>query len=154
MSSRKLALVFIAIASPLLLQAALDTHKLEQLIGLKGTFNAAEGVFKVTAPRNDLPITAEGSSEQLASGVKLALAKQKEIRAAHPSPAKMFGEGFAPGASRITGKVLEDILGTKGTAKDGMFTKLRATCSYTIGARAAPHHWPPASRRPLRFRRR
>ena len=174
--------------------AALDTNRLEQLTGLKGTFNAAEGVFKVTAPRNDLPITvdgwkmppfmgltswaafmegktaeamvagdlvlfqdevnpvmsvlfkngvgvtalhnhfffdepkvyfmhlaAEGTFEQLAGGVKLALVKQKEIRAASPSPAKMFGSGFAPGANSITGKALDDILGTKGQAKDGMF---------------------------------
>ena len=174
--------------------ASLDTNRLEQLTGLKGTFNAAEGVFKVTAPRNDLPITvdgwkippfmglttwaafmegkqaeamvagdlvlfqdevnpvmsvlfengvgvtalhnhfffdepkvyfmhiaAEGTFEQLAGGVKLALAKQKEIRAASPSPAKVFGSGFAPGTNSITGKTLDDILGTKGQGKDGMF---------------------------------
>ena len=174
--------------------ASLDTNRLEQLTGLKGAFNAAEGVFKVTAPRNDLPITvdgwkmppfmglttwaafmegkqaeamvagdlvlfqdevnpvmsvlfengvgvtalhnhfffdepkvffmhiaAEGTFEHLAGGVKLALAKQKEIRAANPTPGKMFGGGFAPGANRISGKALDDILGTKGQAKDGMF---------------------------------
>ena len=179
---------------PLMAHAALDTNKLEQLTGLKGTFNAAEGVFKVTAPRNDLPITvdgwkmppfmglttwaafmegktaeamvtgdlvlfqdevnpvmsalfangvgvtalhnhfffdepkvyfmhiaAEGAFEQLATGVKQALAKQKQIRAANPSPGKMFGSGFAPAASRITGKSIDEILGTKGQGKDGMF---------------------------------
>ena len=183
-----------AIALPFAAHAALDTNKLEQLTGLKGTFNAAEGVFKVTAARSDLPITvdgwrmppfmglttwaafmegkkaeamvtgdlvlfqdevnpvmsvlfengvdvtalhnhfffdepkvyfmhimAEGSVEQLARGVNLALAKQHEIRAANPSPAKLFGGGFAPGANSITGKALDDVLGTKGQAKDGMF---------------------------------
>lgn len=38
----------------------MDTNKLEVLTGMKGTFNAAEGVFKVTAPRNDLPVTVDG----------------------------------------------------------------------------------------------
>ena len=195
MKSRLVSLAFVcAIAVFNTHAAALDTNKLEQLTGLKGTFNAAEGVFKVTAPRNDLPITvdgwkmppfmglttwaafmegktaeamvtgdlvvfqdevnpvmsalfangvgvtalhnhfffdepkvyfmhlaAEGTFEQLATGVKQALAKQKEIRAANPSPGKMFGSGFMPTANSITGKAIDDILGTKGQAKDGMF---------------------------------
>jgi hypothetical protein len=41
-------------------QAALDTNRVEQITGLKGTWNAAEGVFKVTAPRNDLAVTVDG----------------------------------------------------------------------------------------------
>ncbi len=174
--------------------APLDTNRLERLTGLKGTFNATEGVFKVTAPRNDVKIAvdgwnmppfmglttwaafmegkkaeamvtgdlvlfqdevnpvmsvlldngvgvtalhnhflfdepkvyfmhiaAEGALEQLARGVKLAQAKQKEIRAANPSPGKLFGGGFASEGNSIGGKALEDILGTKGQAKDGMF---------------------------------
>jgi Domain of Unknown Function (DUF1259) len=195
MITRRFAsLLVTAVALPLTAQAAMDTNKLEQSTGLKGTFNAAEGVFKVTAPRNDLPISvdgwkmppfmglttwasfmegkkaeamvtgdlvlfqdevnpvmsvlfengvgvtalhnhfffdepkvffmhiaAEGPFEKLGGGVKLALAKQKEIRAASPLPAKTFGGGFSAGASHITGKALDDILGTKGQAKDGMF---------------------------------
>lgn len=41
-------------------QAALDTNRVEQLTGLKGTWSAAEEVFKVTAPRNDLPVSVDG----------------------------------------------------------------------------------------------
>ena len=177
-----------------LLAASLDTNKLEQLTGLKGTFNAAEGVFKVTAPRNDLPITvdgwkmppfmglttwaafmegkkaeamvagdlvlfqdevnpvmsvlfengvgvtalhnhfffdepkvyfmhiaAEGTFEQLANGVRLALAKEKEIRSSNLTPGKNFGGGFFPATNSITGKLIEDALGLKGQAKDGMY---------------------------------
>ena len=40
--------------------AGLDTAKIEQLTGLKGTLNSNEGVFKVTAPRNDVKITVDG----------------------------------------------------------------------------------------------
>jgi len=41
-------------------QAAMDTARIESLTGLKGTLNEAEGVFKVTAPRNDVPIKVDG----------------------------------------------------------------------------------------------
>lgn len=40
--------------------AALDTNRIEQLTGLKGAWNAAEGVFKVTAPRTDMKVSVDG----------------------------------------------------------------------------------------------
>jgi len=40
--------------------AALDTGRIEQLIGLKGTLNQQEGVFKVNFPRKDIQITVGG----------------------------------------------------------------------------------------------
>lgn len=206
-----LNLFLFAALLPISASAALDTNRVEQLTGLKGTWNAAEGVFKVSAPRNDLPISVdgwkmppfmglttwaafiegkkaeamvagdfvlfedevnpvmsaaldggltvtalhnhfffddpkvyfmhiggEGTVEQLAGGVKAAMAKQKGIRAAHPQPARMFGAAFAPGTNSITGKTIEDILGAKGQAKDGMFkvvigreTKMPCGCAMT-----------------------
>ncbi len=39
---------------------ALDTAKIEQLTGLKGTLNDKEGVFKVSYPRADIEATAAG----------------------------------------------------------------------------------------------
>ncbi len=172
----------------------LDTSKIEQITGFKGALNTNEGVLKVTAPRNDLPVTVdgwkmppfmglttwaafiegkqaeamvagdlvlfedevnpvmsalvehgvgvtalhnhfffdepkvyfmhiggEGTVDKLASGVKAALAKQKEIRAAKPQPARVFGSAFAPATNSITGKTIEDILGVKGQANNGMF---------------------------------
>lgn len=174
--------------------APLDITRIEALTGLKGSLNTNEGVFKVTAPRSDLPVTVdgwkmppfmglttwvgfiegkkaeamvagdfvlfedevnpvmsaalddgltvtalhnhfffdepkvyfmhiggEGTVEKLAGGVKAAMAKQKEVRTARPQPAREFGSAFAPGTNSITGKVIEDILGAKGQAKDGMF---------------------------------
>jgi rhodanese-related sulfurtransferase len=40
--------------------AAPDTNRIEQLTGLKGAWIASEGVFKVTAPRSDLPVSVDG----------------------------------------------------------------------------------------------
>jgi hypothetical protein len=66
-------------------------------------------------------IGGEGTTEKLATGVKAALGKQKEIRAAQPQPARVFGKAFAPAANSITGSRIEEILGTKGQANNGMF---------------------------------
>ncbi len=41
--------------------AELDTARIEQLTGLKGTLNQQEGVFKVNFPRTDFQATVEGS---------------------------------------------------------------------------------------------
>lgn len=38
----------------------LDTAHIEELTGLKGALTAAEGVFKVTAPRTNLPVSVDG----------------------------------------------------------------------------------------------
>jgi len=198
------ALAVISVAA----HAALDTARIEELTGLKGTFNKEEGVFKVSEPRTDLPIEVdgwamppfmgltswaafeeggkteamvagdlvlfedevnsvmsvllnsglsvtalhnhfffdkprvmfmhiggEGTVEQLATAVKAALAKQKEIRTKHPNPAEYCQMPFAPKGNAITGKIVDDTLGTKGQAKDGMFkivigrsTKLACGC--------------------------
>ena len=40
--------------------AALDTNRIEQLTGFQGTWNPAEGVFKVTSPRNDVKVAVDG----------------------------------------------------------------------------------------------
>jgi hypothetical protein len=83
-------------------------------------------------------IGGEGTTEALAKGVAAALAKQKEIRTAHPQPGRMFGSGFAPGKNAITGSAIEEILGTKGQASNGMFkvvfgrtTKMPCGCDMT-----------------------
>jgi hypothetical protein len=185
---------FLFCASALPALAALDTNRIETLTELKGTWNAAEGVFKVSAPRNDLPVTVdgwrmppsmglttwagfmegkkaeamvagdlvlfedevnpvmstaldagltvtalhnhfffdepkiyfmhiggEGTVEKVAGGVKAALAKQKQLRAERPQPSRMFGIGFSPNTNSITVARIEEILGTKGQANNGMF---------------------------------
>src|SRR5687767_11782376 len=56
----KTKILFFLWASALPALAALDTNRIETLTELKGTWNATEGVFKVTAPRSDLPVTVDG----------------------------------------------------------------------------------------------
>jgi hypothetical protein len=187
-----LTLVFMWVVP--MLEATLDTAKIDQITGLKGTWIEGEQVHKVTQPRNDLPIAVdgwtmppfmgltswaafrtgvktelmvmgdlvlfedevnpvmsaaldagltitalhnhfffdqprvyfmhiggEGSLEQMAQGVRAALAKQKEIRAANPKPANVFGTAFAPEKNAISGAVIESVLGVKGQASNGMF---------------------------------
>jgi hypothetical protein len=41
-------------------RAALDTARIEQVTGLKGSFSERENVFKVSKPRNDVPIQVDG----------------------------------------------------------------------------------------------
>ena len=53
------ALIILSLSS-LPVFAALDTNRIEQLTGLKGAWNATEGVFKVTAPRNDVKVSVDG----------------------------------------------------------------------------------------------
>jgi hypothetical protein len=52
--------VLLSLLAPAAVDAALDTASIESLTGLKGTANEAEGTFKVTAPRADIPITVDG----------------------------------------------------------------------------------------------
>src|SRR5207237_8741809 len=40
--------------------AALDTAKIDNLTGLKGKLNEKEGVYKVTWPRDDVKVVADG----------------------------------------------------------------------------------------------
>lgn len=189
-----LGLAFVSLLKTQAADFKLDTNRIEQITGLKGTLSVAEGVFKVTAPRSDLPISVDGwkmppfmglttwagfiqgkkaeamvagdlvlfedevnpvmsalfengvavtalhnhfffdnpkvyfmhiggesTVEQLANGIKAALAKQKEIRSAQPQPARVFEKAFAPEQNKITGARIDEILGTKGQANNGMF---------------------------------
>ena len=187
-------IVTIAAMLPVMANAALDTNQIEKITGLKGVWSAAEGVFKVTVPRNDvkivvdgwtmppfmglgtwaaftqskmggamvmgdtvlfqdevnpvmsaaldngLAVTAlhnhffydepkvyfmhiggEGSADKLAAAVRKVWDMIKEIRAANPQPTTTFGSTPLPAASSITGKTIEDVLGVKGQANNGMF---------------------------------
>jgi hypothetical protein len=41
-------------------KASLDTAKIEELAGARGSFDEKEGVFKISVPRSDLSVTARG----------------------------------------------------------------------------------------------
>jgi hypothetical protein len=197
----------------------LDTARIEQLTGLKGTWNTEEGVFKVSSPRTDvhvsvdqspmnpfmgltswaafttakkadamvmgdlvlfqdevnvvmsaalengLSVTAlhnhfffdepkvyfmhiggEGTVEELANGVRKALDKVKEIRAAAPQPDSKFGGPILPAVSSISAPTIEGILGVKGQSKDGMFKavfgrKAKMPCGCQVGKEMGVNTW-------------
>src|SRR5688572_1230951 len=48
------------VAGSPLATAALDTAKIDEITGLKGTLNEAEGVFKVSQPRADVKVSVDG----------------------------------------------------------------------------------------------
>ena len=66
-------------------------------------------------------IGGEGSTEKLATAVRKVWDKLKEIRTANPQPTTTFGSTPLPAQNSITSKALEDILGMKGQANNGMF---------------------------------
>ena len=55
-----LSVCAIASAAPLAQRAPLDTARIEQITGLKGSFSERENVFKVSKPRTDVPIQVDG----------------------------------------------------------------------------------------------
>jgi hypothetical protein len=91
-------------------------------------------------------IGGESTVEKLATGVKSIFAKQKEIRSAAPKPTRTFGNVFAPAANSITGGKIEDILGLKGQAKDGMFKVVigrsaKMPCGCEMGKEMGVNTW-------------
>jgi hypothetical protein len=60
MSLRCLSFASLLVLSANFAAAALDTAKIDSLTGLKGTWNEAEKVHKVSQPRTDLPVTIDG----------------------------------------------------------------------------------------------
>src|SRR2546430_7667402 len=50
----------ILVAGTLNMRADLDTAKIDQITGLKGKMNQAEGVYKVTFPRDDVKVSVAG----------------------------------------------------------------------------------------------
>jgi hypothetical protein len=197
----------------------LDTARIEEITGLKGTFNQEEGVFKVTSPRTDTKVAVDGWTmppfmgltswaafqagqagksmvmgdlvlfqdevnpvlselldaglevtalhnhfffddpkvyfmhiggeapvEPLAQGVRRAFDKVKQIRTRAPAPGSGFGGAPLPATSTITGKTVEDALGAKGQAQDGMFKVVigrtaKAACGCEVGKEMGVNTW-------------
>src|SRR5258706_12720546 len=66
-------------------------------------------------------IGGEGDTAMLAKGVRAALDTVKKIRAKDSQPGQSFTPAGIPSKSSLTAETLQDILGTKGETKDGMF---------------------------------
>jgi hypothetical protein len=193
--------------------------KIEQVTGLKGTYNEKENVLKVGFPRSDVPVTIDGAKltpflglgtwsaftpesegqvmmmadtvlfgdevnpvmstalenglqvtalhnhflfeepavyfmhiagqgglEEVATGVRRCYDKIKEIRAAHPQPAKTFSGQPLPKESSITAAPLDGILGVKGETKEGMYKavigrEIEMECGCTAGKDMGVNTW-------------
>ena len=77
-------------------------------------------------------IGGEGTLDQLATAVRKAYDKAKEIRAANPQPRNSFGAAAMPEKSAITPEPLNAIFGLTGDANNGML-------KFTIGRPAKMH---------------
>jgi Domain of Unknown Function (DUF1259) len=91
-------------------------------------------------------IGGEGSADDLARGVRRALDTMKGIRVKAPAPTKGFGAAGLPTANAVTGKIVEDALGSKGQAKDGMFKvvigrKVQAACGCEVDKDMGVNTW-------------
>jgi hypothetical protein len=89
-------------------------------------------------------IAGEGAPDALAKGVKAALDKVTEIRAAN-QPSHTFGRAM-PAQNTITAEPLATLLGVKGEAKDGMFKavigrKVKMECGCEAGKEMGVNTW-------------
>ncbi len=91
-------------------------------------------------------IAGRGDIEELAPAVRKALDKVKETRAKSSYPAHDFGGMPMFGKSSITPQPIENILGVKGEAKDGMFKvvigrKTKMPCGCEVGKTMGVNTW-------------
>lgn len=91
-------------------------------------------------------IGGEGTVAALGKGVRAAMDAVASVRKASPRPATTFGGPAMPAKSAIDGAALEAVLGTKGTAKDGMFKitvgrDVTAACGCTVGKALGVSTW-------------
>lgn len=91
-------------------------------------------------------IGGEGTTQQLATGVRKALEKVKEIRKTAAQPARGFGGKAITLPSKITAKPIEEILGKPGDAKDGMLKfsfgrTVRMSCGCEVGNAMGVNTW-------------
>jgi hypothetical protein len=77
LQSPLLLLPFVVLSAGSPPPAPLDTATIERLVGMKGVLSEKEGVFKVSMPRIDLPVTAAGVTLTPAMGLTSWAAFQK-----------------------------------------------------------------------------
>lgn len=91
-------------------------------------------------------IAGRGDAEVLASTVRKALDKVKEIRTTTPNPAHDFGNSPQFEKSSITPEPIESAWGLKGEAKEGMFKivvgrKTKMPCKCEVGKSMGVNTW-------------
>lgn len=91
-------------------------------------------------------VGGEGTTAQLAVGVRAALDKVKEIRQATPQPASGFGGQSIVQPGNVTAGPIEDVLGAKGDARDGMVKfsfgrTVKMSCGCEVGNAMGVNTW-------------
>jgi hypothetical protein len=91
-------------------------------------------------------VGGEGTVAALGKTVKQAMDRIAEIRKKTPKPAASFGVGPIPSPSTLDAVKLENVLGVKGTAKDGMFKivvgrDVKAACGCPAGKAMGVTTW-------------
>src|SRR4051794_21340239 len=91
-------------------------------------------------------IGGEGDTGTLAKGVRSLLDTVKGIRANHPEPSRSFGGSPVTAKSSISAESLQQILGSKGEAKDGMFKAVfgrtvKMPCGCEVGKEMGVNTW-------------
>jgi uncharacterized protein DUF1259 len=91
-------------------------------------------------------IGGEGSVAALGKGVRLAMGKVAEIRKRAPKPSTKSSAPALPAKSTIDGGPIENTLGVKGVASDGMFKatmgrQTNASCGCPVGKAMGVNTW-------------
>ena len=91
-------------------------------------------------------IGGEGSTEQLAKGVRAALDAVKQVRAGNRQPGQSFAASSIPAKSSITANTIQDVLGAKGEANNGMFKAVfgrtvKMPCGCEVGKEMGVNAW-------------
>ncbi len=91
-------------------------------------------------------IGGEGQLEKVALGIRAILDSVKEIRMRSRQPLKDFGGQESDAENTIDGGSLEEILGSSGQARDGMFKivigrQTRAECGCIVGKNMGVNTW-------------
>jgi hypothetical protein len=91
-------------------------------------------------------IGGEGAIAALGKGVRLAMDKVSEIRKRAPKPTSKSSAPALPNKSSIEGAAIENVLGDKGAASDGMFKatmgrQTSASCGCPVGKAMGVNTW-------------
>jgi hypothetical protein len=91
-------------------------------------------------------VGGEGSIAGLGKGVRLAMDKVAEIRKRTPKPSNQSSAPALPNKSAIDGGPIENALGVKGVAADGMFKatmgrQTNASCGCPVGKAMGVNTW-------------
>jgi hypothetical protein len=91
-------------------------------------------------------IGGEGALDHMAGGVRRALDKVREVRARAATPANGFGAPALAPKSAITPRTVEDIVGVKGEAKEGMYKVVigrttRGACGCDVARELGVNTW-------------